>query len=102
MLRPDGYLHCVQLHRLTTTKKFEMAFNICRKTAKDYRTSKERFETIPKEKRHIPFFIHGHIAIVIDNDLGYAEIIENVEEFLKTLKAKWKAELGVKDSKSKP
>jgi len=88
----DGYLNLVQLGRLDLPVSLEKKLGVYKGYSTNYRENKARYESIPKEKRKIPYICASRVIVIFPRDISKSEILRSLTAISKQIETLWQEE----------
>lgn len=90
MEKVDGHFTLVQLNRLAIPANIQRKFGIYQGWGGTYAEAKKKYESIPKERRRIPYVLASRVVVMFPSDASKSEVLRSLEFLLADLKERWK------------
>ena len=86
----DGHCNYVQFGRLDIPVDLQRRWDLYRGYAFKYREARQKFLTIPKEKRRIQYVSASRVVVMFPSDATEDEVLDALQFLLNDLKRRWK------------
>jgi len=90
MEKVDGKFHMPQYMRLDIPVEIQRKFGIFKGWPSSYKDAKEKYQSIPKEKRYFPYVTASRVVVMFPSDATEEEVIQALEFLVADLKRRWK------------
>jgi hypothetical protein len=89
----EGVFNYCQFNRFTVPGDVQRKLGLYTGWPKTYKEGKAMVESLPKEKRFIPYISASRVIVLFPPDADEKEVMESLEFLVKDLKRRWREKL---------